>query len=263
MTSTLVQALAVSGNIVYAGSYGQGVFLSTDNGSNWVTINDGLISNGYLNGQAIWSLTVSGSDIFAGTENGVFLLTNNTTSWTQINNGIESSSLMKLRSIANAGTAVFAGTYGGGIYFSSNYGSNWTPADDGLPGSYPWIFAVAFSGTNIFAGGSGGVWKRPLSELVGVSKEVNDLPKDFTLSQNYPNPFNPGTTIKYSLAKEGHVKLTVYNEIGCIAATILDEHKPAGNYSVQFNGSNLASGIYLYRLKSGNYSAAKKLLLIK
>ena len=101
------------------------------------------------------------------------------------------------------------------------------------------------------------------SEFTDVTKEVNDLPQGFTLSQNYPNPFNPATTINYSLAKESNVKLTVYNAIGSKVATIVNEYKPAGSYSVQFNGSNLASGIYLYRLESGNYSAAKKFILMK
>jgi hypothetical protein len=89
------------------------------------------------------------------------------------------------------------------------------------------------------------------------------LPKTFSLSQNYPNPFNPVTTINYSVAKEGRVKLTVYNSIGIKVATIVNENKPAGHYSVQFNGSSLASGIYLYRLESGNFSADKKLILLK
>jgi hypothetical protein len=83
------------------------------------------------------------------------------------------------------------------------------------------------------------------------------------MAQNYPNPFNPSTTISYSIAKEGNVKLTIFNVIGSKVATIVNEYKPAGNYSVQFNGSNLASGIYLYRLESGNYSSAKKFILMK
>jgi|CZKP01.1.fsa_nt_gi YD repeat-containing protein len=94
-----------------------------------------------------------------------------------------------------------------------------------------------------------------------ASDQLNTL--SFNLQQNYPNPFNPTTTINYSLAKEGHVKLTVYNAIGSQVAAIVDEYKPAGNYSIQFNGSNLASGIYLYRLETGNYNAAKKLILLK
>ena len=88
-------------------------------------------------------------------------------------------------------------------------------------------------------------------------------PKEFALLQNYPNPFNPSTTIKYSLPKAGNVKLSIYNAIGSKVATVVNEYKTAGNYSVQFNGSNLASGIYLYRLESGNYSAVMKLILLK
>jgi hypothetical protein len=100
--------------------------------------------------------------------------------------------------------------------------------------------------------------------LTSVSKDQTDgIPSKYELSQNYPNPFNPVTTIKYSIAKEGNIKLTVYNVIGSKVATIVNEHKPAGSYSVQFDGSNLASGIYLYRLESGNYSAAKKFILMK
>jgi len=98
--------------------------------------------------------------------------------------------------------------------------------------------------------------------LEGVANETIGV-QFFNLQQNYPNPFNPSTTINYSLAKEGNVKLTVFNSLGSKVATIVDGYKPAGNYSVQFNGSNLASGIYLYRLESGNYSAVKKFILMK
>jgi hypothetical protein len=98
--------------------------------------------------------------------------------------------------------------------------------------------------------------------LVGVKDKIT-VPLAYSLLQNFPNPFNPSTTIKYSLAKEGNVNLTVYNSIGSKVATIVEGYKPAGNYSVQFNGSKFASGIYLYRLESGNYSAAKKFVILK
>jgi hypothetical protein len=101
------------------------------------------------------------------------------------------------------------------------------------------------------------------SSVVGIKDKDPVQPKEFALFQNYPNPFNPSTTIKYSLPKAGNVKLTIYNAIGSRVATVVDEYKTAGNYSVQFNGSNLASGIYLYRLESGNFSAVKKFILLK
>src|ERR1035437_2891550 len=101
------------------------------------------------------------------------------------------------------------------------------------------------------------------STVVGINDKYPPQPDKFVLSQNYPNPFNPITTINYSLPKAGIVKLTVYNAIGSKVATILNEYKQPGNYSVKFNASILASGIYLYRIESGNYIAAKKFILLK
>src|ERR1035437_7813093 len=98
--------------------------------------------------------------------------------------------------------------------------------------------------------------------FTGVANESTGV-QSFNLHQNYPNPFNPVTTINYSLAKEDNVKLTVYNAIGSKVATIVDEYKPAGNYSVNFNGSNLASGIYLYKIEAGQFSQVKKMMLLK
>jgi hypothetical protein len=89
------------------------------------------------------------------------------------------------------------------------------------------------------------------------------LPSQFFLEQNFPNPFNPVTKINYSIAKSGNVRLSIFNAIGVNVATIINEYKPAGNYSVQVNGGNMASGIYYYRLESGNYSAVKKFILLK
>lgn len=89
------------------------------------------------------------------------------------------------------------------------------------------------------------------------------LPAQYTLEQNFPNPFNPTTIINYSIAKDGHVRLAIFNAIGNNVATVINEDKPAGNYSVQVNGRNLSSGIYFYRLESGNYSATMKFILIK
>jgi hypothetical protein len=99
-------------------------------------------------------------------------------------------------------------------------------------------------------------------QVTGVSDE-NISVNRFSLKQNYPNPFNPTTTINYSLAKQGNVKLSVYDITGSKVATIVNENKPAGNYAVKFNGGNLASGIYLYRLESEGYNASRKFILMK
>jgi len=88
-------------------------------------------------------------------------------------------------------------------------------------------------------------------------------PTHFSLEQNYPNPFNPSTTIEYSIPESGNVKLYVYNSLGEEVETLVNEEKPAGSYEVNFNASELASGIYFYQLRSGAFTQTKKMILIK
>lgn len=97
---------------------------------------------------------------------------------------------------------------------------------------------------------------------VGVENEPT-TPDKFELSQNFPNPFNPTTSIKFSVPQTQYVSLKVYDVLGTEVATLVDEEKFAGNYNVQFNGSSLASGVYLYRLQAGNFVQTKKLILMK
>jgi len=85
----------------------------------------------------------------------------------------------------------------------------------------------------------------------------------WTLSQNYPNPFNPETKISYSLKEAGNVELIVYDVLGNEVAKLVNEHKPAGSYEVSFNGVNLPSGVYIYRIKAGNFSHSRKMILLK
>jgi TctA family transporter len=85
----------------------------------------------------------------------------------------------------------------------------------------------------------------------------------FALEQNYPNPFNPTTTINFSLAKASNVKLTVYNILGQQIRTVVDTRMNAGQQSIVFDASKLASGVYFYRLEAGDFSAVKKMLLLK
>ncbi len=101
-----------------------------------------------------------------------------------------------------------------------------------------------------------------------VDTYENQIPQQFTLAQNYPNPFNPTTIINFSLPKSGFVNLKIYNIIGQEVKTLISKEMNAGNFSVEWNGTNsygekLASGIYLYRLESGNLIQSKKMILLK
>ena len=109
------------------------------------------------------------------------------------------------------------------------------------------------------------------NQTTGTSDKVlNETPKLFNLFQNYPNPFNPTTTIKYSvpLPNVGNenfrsLQLIVYDILGREVATLVNKNQQPGNYEVEFNASNLSSGVYFYKLKAGNYSSVKKMILLK
>lgn len=96
-----------------------------------------------------------------------------------------------------------------------------------------------------------------------VSVENYGTPFQFQLQQNYPNPFNPTTSIKYEIPEASNVKLTVYNMLGQVVATLVNDFKVAGNYEVNFDASNIASGSYIYRLEAGDRISTQKMLLIK
>lgn len=97
-----------------------------------------------------------------------------------------------------------------------------------------------------------------------LSGEVEiGIPMEFNLSQNYPNPFNPETKINFDLPVDGIVTLKIYDITGAEVATVINEAYKAGYYTIQFNGSNLASGVYFFRLNAGNYVSTKKMILMK
>lgn len=98
--------------------------------------------------------------------------------------------------------------------------------------------------------------------LTDMAEEV--IPAKFSLSQNYPNPFNPVTQIRFAVQKPGHTSLVVYNTLGEVVATLFDGAAEAGRfYYVEFDASNLSSGIYFYRLSSGDKVQVKKLILMR
>ena len=88
-------------------------------------------------------------------------------------------------------------------------------------------------------------------------------PQQFSLAQNYPNPFNPSTTIKFELPHSSWVSLTVYDVLGREVSVLMNERREVGVHEVRFDGSNLASGVYFYRIQAGSFIQSKKLLLLR
>lgn len=110
--------------------------------------------------------------------------------------------------------------------------------------------------------GKNAVSIQPIFSIVSVVNLSSEA-SGYMLSDNYPNPFNPSTKIKFSVPSSNLVKMTVYNVLGKEIYTLINERYSAGTYSVEFNASNLASGVYFYKLEAGDYTATKKMVLIK
>ncbi len=253
LTNMFVPSFAVSGMDLFAGTLG-GVFLSTNNGTSWTKVNSGLTN------MFVPSLAVIGTNLFAGTfGGGVFLSTNNGTSWTEVNNGLTSNIVY---SLAISGTNLFAGTIDGGVFLSTNNGTSWTAVNSGLHPKTT-VKSLAVSSTNLFAGTAYSMWRRPLKEMTTSMGSEEPLLIEFSLSQNYPNPFNSSTVIGYQLPVSGVVSLKVYDILGREVTTLVNEQKVAGRYEVNFDASHLASGVYIYKLKTENYKSSKKMILVK
>jgi hypothetical protein len=102
-----------------------------------------------------------------------------------------------------------------------------------------------------------------LGGIVNVNDLKYDVPTEYILSNNYPNPFNPTTTIDFSIPEQTNVRVIIYDALGNQVDVIADGVKSAGTYSVKWNASNHASGIYFYKLEAGNFIQIRKMVLMK
>ena len=133
--------------------------------------------------------------------------------------------------------------------------------EDSLNCKYPTSASIYTAGIGGKPVGALTWWNMPLT---AVQKTGNEgVPTAFSLSQNYPNPFNPSTTVQYSISKSSHVVLEVFNVLGQSITKLVDEQLAPGTYKSTFNASNLSSGVYLYRLKAGDYVQTMKMVLTK
>jgi len=248
-----VRELLTYGGRIFAGTTGEGVFLSTNNGANWYPANIGL---GHVQ---VTAFAVSGSDIFvAAYGSGVFRSTNNAENWVNVNDH-----LTGVLALTSSGIYLFAGLEGGGVFVSSNSGTSWMSVNDGLGSKTVWALTVFDS--YLFAGDTrSGVWRRPMAEMVtSVQTTSSDLPAHFSLDQNYPNPFNPTTTISFEIPFKSFVSLRVFDTFGRQIFVLVSESLDPGTYRQRWNASGLASGIYFYRLQASGFTTTKKFVLLR
>ncbi len=229
---------------------------STDNGLTWSNCTNGINLAGYVYAIAVNSK----GHVFITAENTdrMYRSTDNGDSWTAVGAGLTNV----VRSLViDSNDRIFAASPFAGMFVSSDNGNSWESVNSGL--YTPNLANLAISNDGYIYCGSwvDGIFRTSTS-TVGVNDRVTPS-RNYNLSQNFPNPFNPNTTINYSIPERGNVKLTVYNSLGQVISELVNEEKPAGNFSIQFNAANLPSGVYFYQIKSGNFNSTKKLILIK
>ena len=143
---------------------------------------------------------------------------------------------------------------------------DWNYGDEDVTYRIPRSMAFSSDGLTAYVGsftqGSGNVQRFTRGEPVSVERG-SDIAEGFELEQNYPNPFNPTTTISYTIADAGMTTIRVYDMLGRVVSTLVNDNMPAGTHSVNFDAANLGSGVYLYELTSGNVRLTNKMTLVK
>ncbi len=251
--SPIGPVLAVNGTNIYAVNGNNSLLVSTDTASTW----DSLLTPA----GRISAIAFSDSEIFVGSYAGILRSIDGGKHWDSLNTGLPGSP-PGVNCLTVHGTNVFAGT-SAGVYILNNDNTSWTAVNTGLP-SASGIMYLAATDSTLYEGLSGTVWERPISDMITAVKPPSaNTPATFSLFQNFPNPFNPTTVINYQLPVNTLVRLKVYDALGRLVRTLVNENQTAGTHSVTFNASNLSSGVYFYRLSAGNFVSTKKLMLLK
>jgi hypothetical protein len=145
---------------------------------------------------------------------------------------------------------------------SMNNGTTWTPVNSGLTNLAVRSLAINSDGY-IFAGTEGSGVFRSVKTTTFVGEISGTAPATYSLYQNYPNPFNPSTTIEFSIPRNAHVMLRVYDVLGEQVTTLVSDNLSAGRHRVEWNATGFPSGVYFYRLQAGEVMQTRKLLLVK
>ncbi|MBK6772401.1 MAG: SBBP repeat-containing protein [Ignavibacteria bacterium] len=157
------------------------------------------------------------------------------------------------------------------IKYNSSGDSVWVKRYNGPGNYYDEATSIAVDGYgNVYVtGSSGGIGSGAdyatikYSQSTGIGQISSNIPEEYSLSQNYPNPFNPATNLEFGISDLGFVSLKVYDILGKEIITLVNEKLSPGNYKVEFDGRGLTSGVYFYRLNTGEFTDTKRMILIK
>ncbi|MBS1493459.1 MAG: T9SS type A sorting domain-containing protein [Bacteroidetes bacterium] len=244
-------------NMILAGTSGNHtpVIYSTNAGANWVNMQ---LNGGFPTGA--FCIYSEPGKIYVGTALGMYYSTNNGANF--VNRSVGLGPDPYVFSIIKYGNVLFSGT-NAWVYKSTNEGLTWdTVTFSGQ--TFQDVNKVLISNNRLYAAAYTGLWYRNLSEIItGVENPSGGIPVEYKLLQNYPNPFNPVTKIEYQIPRESHVMIRVYDFTGKEVQTLVNESKISGSYAVEFNASQLSSGVYFYKLEAAGFSSTKKMTMIK
>lgn len=285
----------IDNNLGYVCGYSGTVFRTTDGGATWSQQTSGTTRRLYgisfvnsttgmavgdtgtiirtTNGGTNWSAQTSpvnaslyeifmldaNTGMCTGTSGTILKTTNGGAVWLQLNSGI--SVTLRALSYINSNVCFVAGA-AGTILKTTNGGMNWVPQISTLTQSLGGITFIDTS-TGTAVGDNGKIIRTTNGGVTLVRPVSTEIPGQFSLEQNYPNPFNPATKIRFQIPDFAFVNLKIYDVIGRPVAVITDENLRPGSYEVDFDGSNLPSGVYVYKIAAGSFTASKKMILIK
>jgi photosystem II stability/assembly factor-like uncharacterized protein len=243
----------ISNQIGFAATWSN-ILKTTDGGNSWASVYAGAGQWGPI------VFPTSSIGYATGVQGYILKTTDGGNSWTKSANAV--AGLATSINFVDVNTGYLCASFGI-IKKTTDGGSTWINQFSSTGNNLQSIFftnpntgyVVGWSGTILKTNDGGGA--------TAVAEHKYSSPDGFRLSQNYPNPFNPSTTIKYQIPKTGFVTLKIYDILGKEVATLVNGNKIAGSYEVNFNASKLVSGIYIYRLQSGQFSEVKKLMLLK
>ena len=188
---------------------------------------------------------------------GIFTSSNNGANWVKLIT-LKATNTPQLGTNSHANLTT-TGAIGNNSEYMSPANNEWATKILSMPIGTNKVMFTAYScfGNNMF------IDDITAGPATGTGTSLSLIPDEYKLSQNYPNPFNPTTKINFALPKQGFVSLKVYDMLGKEVALLVNEVKAAGNYAVDFNGMNLASGVYFFRLESAEFVDTKRMMLIK
>lgn len=275
LLSGLTSLAIGSGNdsIIYAG-YHSGIDKSTDRGNTWQSLDMGPA---FESGGLVELDPRSSDTVYASVEatGGIYTILKSVdggATWQNSDSGLEigKSSITSMGINAANPQQIFVGLSNdsGNVplcFESTDAGRNWIPFARGLPATGG-ISCIEVDTTDnevfcgVGSGKNGGIY---VTSTITDVVDPSAIPVGFQLMQNYPNPFNPTTNIGYRISDVGLVTLKLYNVLGQLVKTLVSKVQQPGSYEVKFNGNGLASGVYFYRLRSGDYTKTMKLILLK